>query len=350
MSRTGDGRTVPEGHSRGESFRDLLSEFAGSENLDMASEMIQTTLHLMRDQAARADMKLLNRALKEWRYAFKVFASYRHLRKVSVFGSARTPKESPDYEQGVRFGERISAKGYMVITGAGSGIMQAAQDGAGRDLSFGVNIRLPFEQSPNPVIRGDPKLVTFKYFFTRKLMFIKETHAVVCLPGGFGTLDEAFESLTLIQTGKSYLMPIVLLDAPGGDYWRHWDDFVRRQLLARGLISEEDLSLYFVTDSVDRACEEIVGFYRTYHSIRYVRRSTVFRLHRCPTPAELRLLNRDFKDILEAGGEFRLHAGPLPEERDEPDLESLSRLVFPFNRRNMGRLRQLVNRLNENPR
>ena len=221
-------------------------------------QILVTGLRLLHDGADPSDLRLTNNALKELRHAFRVFSPYLHHRKVAVFGSARTEKGSPDWEQARVFAEKIVAAGWMVITGAGSGIMAAAQGGAGREASFGVNIRLPFEQQANKVIRDDPKLVNFKYFFTRKLIFVKESDAVVLLPGGFGTHDEGFETLTLVQTGKTDPMPLVLLDHPGSDYWHEWKKYVAAHLLGRGLISEEDLSLYTITDSIEDACREIL--------------------------------------------------------------------------------------------
>lgn len=328
-----------------EMIHDFLLEFEGQENFDLASEMVQTVLNLLHDHASRGDLKVLNKALKELRYAFKIFTDYRHVRKVSVFGSARTKKGTPDYQHAMEFGRKIASMGFMVITGAGPGIMEAAHDGAGRERSFGVNIRLPFEQRANPVIEGDSKLVTFKYFFTRKLMFVKESSAIVCFPGGFGTLDEAFESLTLMQTGKSSVMPVVLIDPPGGDYWQRWDRFVRTELLGRGLISSEDLHLYLATDSLERACEEITGFYRNYHSMRYVGELAAMRLNHSLAAPILKEVNRDFGDILERGA-YELRSEAFPEEDGEPEIQHLPRLVFAFNRKNYGRLRQLIDRVN----
>lgn len=333
-------------HCEKEHIDEFLGDFADWENKDLISEMIRSSLNLLRDNADRGDLKVLNKAMKELRYAFKVFAPYRRLKKVSVFGSARANEGSPEYQQALAFGERISARGFMVITGAGSGIMEAAHEGAGRERSFGVNIRLPFKQEVNPIITGDPKLVTFRYFFTRKLLFVKETNALVCFPGGFGTMDEVFETLTLMQTGKSSIMPIVLLDAPEGDYWKTWDQFIRGHLLERQMISEYDLNLYLVTDNIEQACDEISNFYRVYHSMRQVGRYTVFRLNQPISLALVSELTDEFGDILDGGG-FDLSPGPLPEETGEPELQDLHRLVFPFNRRNMGRLRQVIEWINK---
>lgn len=306
--------------------------------------MIETCLKLLRDAAPVGDLKLLNAALRELRYAFKVFARYRSVRKLSAFGSARTKPDTPPYCTAFEFSRRIAADGYMVITGAGSGIMRACQEGAGSARSFGVNIRLPFEQEPNEVISKDPKLLTFRYFFTRKLMFIKEADAAVLFPGGFGTHDEAYECLTLVQTGKTKPMPIVFLDAPRGRYWTTWKRYVEEHLLRHGLISEEDMSLFMVTCSIDEAIDEIARFYRVYQSARTVGRQLVIRLSRPVSDHVVAALSRDFADILVRGEIVQRPA--LPEEEDEPELASLPRLVLPFNRSNFGRLRQLIDRLN----
>ena len=242
----------------------------GAEQL--VQQLKETADKLIRDQANRGDIKLLTTALKELRYAFKVFAPYRNQRKVTVFGSARLPSDHPAYHQAVLFSRKIVEAGFMVITGAASGIMEAGHVGAGRENSIGVNILLPFEQEANAIIAGDIKLMHLKYFFTRKLLFVKESDAIALFPGGFGTQDEGFEVLTLVQTGKSHLFPIVMVDEPGGDYWKRWQSYIEDVLLARRMISPADLTLYKVTDSVDEAVAEITGFYRVYHSMRYVKR------------------------------------------------------------------------------
>lgn len=296
------------------------------------------------DHTSRGDLKILSRALLELRYAFKVFSPYRHTRKVTVFGSARTPATDPAYKQAFEFGRVMAEHNWLVITGAASGIMEAGHAGAGREHSMGLNILLPFEQSPNPIIAGDSKLVYMKYFFTRKLMFVKESDAFCLMPGGFGTLDEGLEVLTLLQTGKHAMMPVVLLDQPGGDYWNVFDQFVRHQLLGRGMIGPEDLSLYRLTDRLDEAVAEILGFYRVYHSMRYVRSDIVLRLQQKPSEKLIEELNDSFRDIL-IDGQYVV-SGPLSDERDEPDLAELPRLVFHFDRRKFGRLRQLIDRIN----
>jgi len=296
------------------------------------------------DQATRGDLKIVSRALRELRYAFKVFSEYRNRRKVTVFGSARTPPKAPAYQQAVNLGRAMARHDWLVVTGAAFGIMEAGHVGAGREHSMGLNILLPSEQDANPVIAGDSKLVHMKYFFTRKLMFVKECDAVVCLPGGFGTMDEALELLTLLQTGKRDLVPLVLLDEPGGDYWRSLHEFIQNQLLDRGLISGEDLNLYKVTDDCEDAVSELLNFFRVYHSMRYVRSQLVFRLLEPLSEALLGEINKDFADIL-VEGDFQ-QTNALPAEEDEPDLADLPRLVFNFNRRNHGRLRQLIDCLN----
>jgi uncharacterized protein (TIGR00730 family) len=306
---------------------------------------------LATDHTSRGDLKILSRTLRELRYAFKVFAPYRGYRKVTIFGSARTLPGDPAYAQTVEFSRRMARAGWLVVTGAASGIMEAGHVGAGREHSMGLNILLPFEQAANRIIAGDPKLVHMKYFFTRKLMFVKESDAICLLPGGFGTLDEGLEVLTLLQTGKRDMIPIVMLDAPGGDYWRGFQQFVRQRLLDRGMIGPDDLSLYRLTDRADEAVAEIMTFFRVYHSMRYVRTRLVMRLNEAPSAELLEQINARFADLL-TEGRFTL-GGPLPEEKDDPNLAHLPRLVCHFNRLNYGRLRQLIDCLNrgrvENP-
>jgi uncharacterized protein (TIGR00730 family) len=314
----------------------------GSEQL--VQQIKETADKLIRDGANRGDIKLLSTALKELRYALKVFSPYKGRRKVTVFGSARLPPEHPAYRQAVEFGRRAAEAGFMVITGAASGIMEAGHVGAGRENSIGVNILLPFEQSANAVIAGDAKLMHLKYFFTRKLLFVKESDAVALFPGGFGTQDEGFEVLTLIQTGKSHLFPIVMVDEPGGDYWKEWQRYVERALLARQLISPEDLHLYRITDSVEEAMAEILRFYRVYHSMRYVKGDLVLRLQHALPGDVLERARTEFADILE-GGTFE-QTEALPEEANDVHLSALPRLRFRFDRRSLGRLRLLIDTIN----
>jgi uncharacterized protein (TIGR00730 family) len=312
------------------------------EDVELVRQILVTGVHLLRDATSRAELKLVNSALKELRHAFRVFKPYSHLRKVAVFGSARTPPSHPDWIHARAFAEKLVQEGWMVITGAGDGIMGAAQGGAGRESSFGVNIRLPFEQVANEFIAGDPKLINFRYFFTRKVVFVKEAHAIALFPGGFGTHDEGFEALTLVQTGKSEMVPVVFIDEPGGSYWRDWLEYVETHLADRGLIAREDLNLFRVTDSVDEAVAEIEGFYRNYHSSRYVGSRLVLRLHEAPSDEQLERLNDEFAGLLESGRIERTKA--LPEE--EGEMKHLPRLQLHFDRRMAGRLRELIDRLN----
>ncbi|MDX2251926.1 MAG: LOG family protein [Nitrospira sp.] len=310
----------------------------------LMKELLTGVLKLHDAHLDLLDVKIVNRAVKELRHAFGVFRGYRDRQKVSIFGSARTPSDDPNYHLAYRFAQAVVQQGFMVITGGADGIMRAAQEGAGRENSFGVNIMLPFEQGPNQTIADDAKLITFKYFFTRKLMFQKEANAIALFPGGFGTHDEGFEILTLAQTGKSDPQPIVCLQAPGCDYWDDWSAFITRQLLHRKLINEEDLSLFTIMDSPDAAVSHILTFYRRYHSIRFVGRQLVMRLQSPISGEQLEQTRERFSDLL-ADGQFELR-GPLDEELDEPALRDLPRLVFNFNRRSAGRLRQLIDHLN----
>ncbi len=325
-------------------IRALVEEVARLDR-DLAFEMIVTAIRMAHEPTSRLDRKIANSALKEMRYAFRVFAPYRDDRKVSVFGSARSKPSDPEYAVAREFAKRMAERGWMVVTGAGPGVMEGAQEGAGAARSFGVNIRLPFEAQPNAFIADDPKLINFKYFFTRKLMFIKEGDAFVLCPGGFGTLDEAFELLTLIQTGKSDLHPIVLLDEPGGTFWKGFEGFVRENLLARGYVSPDDFRLFMRTDDVDAAVAEIERFYRNYHSQRVVRGRFVFRLERLPDAGALDSLSKEFGDILVAGG--LEVAEPSPEEIRDEDAVGRPRITFFFDRMHYGRLRMLIDRLND---
>jgi uncharacterized protein (TIGR00730 family) len=311
----------------------------------LMTELLTGLLKLHDAHLDLLDVKIVNRAVKELRHAFGVFHRYRNRQKVSIFGSARTLSDDPNYQLAYQFAQSIVREGFMVITGGADGIMRAAQEGAGRENSFGVNIMLPFEQGPNSTIADDPKLITFKYFFTRKLMFQKEANAIALFPGGFGTHDEGFEILTLAQTGKSDPQPIICLQDPGCDYWDDWSAFVTRQLLKRKLINEEDMSLFTIVNSAEAAVSQILRFYRRYHSMRFVGRELAMRLKQIITPEQLEQLRDRFADLL-SDGTFELR-GPLAEELDEPALRDLPRLVFNFNRRSTGRLRQLISYLNE---
>ncbi len=327
---------------------ELLARVQGedlSRKETLVRELVETSLRLLRDDAPLGDVKILNAALRELRYAFKVFARYRGVRKVSIFGSARTLPDAPAYKSAVDFARRITDRGFMIITGGGNGIMRACQEGAGRERSFAVNIKLPFEQEANEFILNDPKLVTFRYFFTRKLMFVKEADALVMFPGGFGTHDEGYEALTLAQTGKSHPMPIVFVDTPRGTYWKSWRQYVQDHLLRRNLISPADMSLFKVTSDLDEAVNEITGFYRVYHSSRYVGRRYVIRINRPIAPELVTALATEFAPLIERGTIEQCEA--LPEEREqEPELNHLPRLVFEAQRSGFGRRRQLIDRLN----
>jgi len=337
-------RPLPSNEELLNQIRLLLDSPEDDLQAAIMKELLVGTLRLHDSHLDILDLKIVNRAVKELRHAFRVFHDYRDRRKVSIFGSARTASDDPNYQMAFQFSRQIVEEGFMVITGGADGIMRACQEGAGRENSFGVNIMLPFEQGPNATIADDPKLVTFKYFFTRKLIFQKEANAIALFPGGFGTHDEGFEILTLAQTGKSDPQPIVCLQAPGCDYWDEWYAFVTRQLLARQLINPEDLSLFKITSSIDDAIDEIRNFYRRFHSIRYVGRLLVMRLKTSITLEQVAGLHQAFGDLL-SEGTFDLR-GALPEELDEPDLRDLPRLTFISNRQSASRLRQLIDHLN----
>ena len=316
---------------------------------DQIRRLRQAAHHLPADLTPHKDLKILSQTLRELRRAFAVFAPYRSQRKVTIFGSARTPRDAPAYKSAEQLGRTMAANGWFVVTGAATGIMEAGHRGAGRESSMGINIMLPFEQAANEIIHGDEKLVTMKYFFTRKLMFVKECDAVVCLPGGFGTLDEAFEVLTLLQTGKRELIPLVFLDAPGGSYWRDWLAYVQKHLLASKMISLEDLSLFRVTDSVDETADEILRFYRVFDEMEYVNNRLELRLRSPVAQAKLRTIQRDFADIL-TDGEFRQESGDTRADAGSQNGDARprtrARLIFHFNRRSLGRLRQLLDTIN----
>ena len=304
--------------------------------------LLTTAVKLHEDGATPGDLRVTNAALKELRYAYKVFAPYRAVRKVTVFGSARTPPTDPAADAAREFGRRMVQEGWMVITGAGAGIMGAAQEGAGGEQSFGLNIRLPFEQDANPWIASDPKLITFKYFFTRKLFLVKEASAVVLFPGGFGTMDEGFELMTLMQTGKSTIVPVVLCESGSKPYWRIWDRFVQGTLVERRLIDREDTAFYRIVDSAEDAVREVTDFYRVFHSYRIVGDDLVFRLTRPLTDDNIKDIQQRFEDLLK--GPLDQSPGPLPQEQSE--LPALPRLIVPFTRSSYARLRRLIDYIN----
>ena len=324
----------------------LLDELGVDANRDQLYDMLLSIVRLAEGHAERLDMKIANAALKEMRQGFEVFAPYRDVRKVTMFGSARTQPEDPLYTQARDLASRLAGLGWSTVTGAGPGIMAAGLEGAGPEHSFGINIRLPFEQEPNQFIASDPKLVSMKYFFTRKLLLVKESDGYAVLPGGFGTLDETFELLTLLQTGKAMPAPVVLLDDPGGGYWQAWSGFLEDEVATRGLIASQDTSLFLVTDDVSAAAEEIVGFYHNYHSLRWVGNRLVIRLRHQPEEAEVAALSQEFSEILVRGG-IEVLDGPLtPEQLDYPEL---ARIALAFDRHSYADLRRLIDALNRLP-
>jgi uncharacterized protein (TIGR00730 family) len=323
---------------------ELIQFKGGGYNEIEVADIIENALKLLADVEDKGDVRVIQTAIRELRYSFRLFAPYANKRKVSIFGSARTKPDKIEYQQAADFGKKIVEAGFMVITGAGPGIMQAGHEGATPEHSFGVNIRLPWEQGANPVIAEDKKLITFKYFFTRKLIFIRHSDAIVLFPGGFGTLDEGYEAITLMQTGKAQLMPLVLVDKPGGTYWKTWDIHVREELLRAKLISPDDLSLYRITDSADEAVKIIKRFYRNYQSTRFVKDLLIIRLKHAPTESALAAMNEDFADIVLEGKIQNIK--PTPEEIEHKDHLDSARIAFNYNRRDYGRLRQMIDVLN----
>lgn len=322
-----------------------LVEAAHVNHPELVKEMIVAALKAGLEDDVRADLKLMNTTLKEMRFTSKVFGPYRNINKVTVFGSARTRRDEPLYRLAQLFGRKLAEAGYMLITGGGGGIMQAVNEGAGPENSFGVNIRLPFEQRANPTLEGNPRLITYKYFFNRKVAFLKESDAVALFPGGFGTLDEAMETLTLIQTGKRNPLPLVLIDEPDGTYWSEWQKFLEAELLARGYLSPSDFYLFERVNSVDDAVACIARFYRRYHSQRFAEKKLVIRLKSELDAQAIEDLRQRFSDILTCGGDIRA-SGPLPEEADEEQLAGLPRLVVDFNRKDFGKLRKFIDAIN----
>ena len=320
----------------------------GSGKEDQFARILRTVVKLAGDNAGRGDLRILSRAMQELRHAFRIFAPYRKVRKVSIFGSTRVQESDPYYLLAKGVAKGIAEAGFMVITGAGPGIMQAGHEGAGRERSFGVNIRLPSVQAANPFIRDDPKLMDFHFFFTRKLMFVKEADAVVIFPGGFGTHDELLESITLAQTGKSQLVPIILMDLPDGTYWSRWREFLRENVMSRGYIVENEMTFFKIFTDADAAVNEMTRYYRNFHSYRFVKQDLVIRLNHAPSPELIDRLNRDFADIV-TDGKIR-KTDPLPDEVEDevedPDTLHLHRLLVHFNREDFARLRQMIDVIN----
>jgi len=307
-------------------------------------EILLNALKCKRDELDILDLKVVNRAVDEFRYAAKVFKPYRSVRKVSIFGSARVSEDDPHYELATQFSRLLAEQGFMVISGAAQGIMKAGIEGAGAENSFGVNILLPFE-SPATILQDDPKQVTFHYFFTRKIFFVMETDAIALFPGGFGTQDEGFEVLTLLQTGKAPPMPIVLMELPGDDYWETWDRFVRKQMLGRGYISQEDLSFYKIAHSSEEAAAWIKSYYSTYHSVRQVRDTLVIRLEKELSDEQVKGLNESFSDLVKTGEIVK--TTPLRQEKDEPEILSKPRISFRNNNQSAGRLHEMILAIND---
>lgn len=327
-------------------FQALLTEAGVTTDRELAADMLNTVLKLAHDDPGRGELKLMARAFKELRYAFKIFKPYRQRRKVSIFGSARTPATHPNYILAAKSGKLLADAGFMVITGAGGGIMAAGHEGAGLAASFGVAIKLPFEQRTNAVIEGDEKLIHFRYFFSRKLVFVKETHAIMLFPGGFGTHDEGFEVLTLVQTGRCDPLPIVLIEQPGGTYWSNWDKYIKDELLTDGLISPEDTNLYYITHDPEDGLKHIQQFYRNYHSCRYLKDELFLRVKHPPTADELAKLNEEFGSICVSG---KIEVRKTQTIDEETLVPNYSRVVLRFDRRSLAKLRLLIDALNKLP-
>jgi len=325
-------------------INELARKASSAETEYLLREILTTAVKLGLESSDRGDLKLANNSLKELRYSFKIFSPYRDVKKVIIFGSARSRKRSAEYKMAEEFSQRLTQKGYMVVTGGGPGVMEAGNKGAKAGKDFALNIRLPFEQKPNPYIDEKDKMINFKYFFIRKLIFVKETDATALFPGGFGTNDEGFEMLTLVQTGKSKPRPIVLMEPEGSIYWRAWKRFVNDQLVKNGFIDKADINLFRIVKSVGEAVKYIEDFYRIYHSIRYVSGLTVLRLNKNISAKALHSINQEFKDIL-TNGEIR-NSGPTEKEAQEGEFLELPRLVMNFNMRDYGRLYEMIRVIN----
>jgi uncharacterized protein (TIGR00730 family) len=328
-----------------EELAELVEYLPNLKHGKIIKRALAVLMRIASEEVDRLDWKILSAALEDLEQGFQIFYPYRHVRKITIFGSARIEPDSSEYRLAVEFARCVTELGFMVLTGAGGGIMQAGNEGAGREHSFGLNIQLPFEQETNPYIVGDAKLINFKYFFTRKLFFLRESDAVALFPGGFGTQDEAFETLTLCQTGKYGPAPLVLIDEPGGDYWLNWHKYIQKDLLSRGLISLEDLNLYTITDDLNVACNTIRNFYQVYHSSRNVGDRYAIRLKCELSDSQVEQLSEEFNDLLLEGRIEKSRA--LPQEMDDEKTAALPRLVFRFNRRSFGRLYQMIRRINE---
>lgn len=325
---------------------DLITTISGVDEKQYEHRLVQdlmtAALKLLPDGRDTGELKLMAAAVKELRYAYRVFGQYPDIKKVTIFGSARTPETHPDYKAAVEFSRLMAENQWMAITGAGDGIMKAGHEGPGREASFGVAIRLPFETSANTVIAGDEKLINFRYFFTRKLMFLSQCDAVAVYPGGFGTMDEVYEVLTLVQTGKSSMIPIVLLEGDGIRYWDEWHEFATEKLLGHGMINDEDRQLYKICRTAEEGVEEIVNFYRNYHSSRYVRDDLIIRMNYAISEEDLASINDEFAMLVKSGS--IVQSGPYAEEDDHLDRP---RLVFTHTRHNFAVVRKLIDRINK---
>ena len=327
-----------------EKIKDLIATTGAnpdSQEADLVRQMIQTSLKMANDGFDMGQLKLMTRSFKEMRYAYKIFKEYRKTRLVSIFGSARTLESHPDYQTAKDFGALMAAKGWVCMTGAADGIMRAGLEGAGKDSSFGLSIRLPFEHANHTLLAGDPKLISFRYFFTRKLMFVSHSDAIAAFPGGVGTQDELFESLTLMQTGKSNIVPLVLMENPKGHYWQAWEHYIQNNLLAKGLISAEDQNLYYRAPGVQEAVDHIQQFYRRYHSSRYVKDTFIIRLLTPLTDPQIALLNQEFQPLFKEG-----QIAATKPLFDENDHLGLPRIAFEHNRSHFGLMRALIDRIN----
>lgn len=343
-------KKIPKEYEIGDKTIDgLIDELARksgpAETEHLLREILTTAVKLGKESGDKGDLKLVNNALKELRYSFKIFAPYRDVKKVIIFGSARSKKTSAEYRMAEEFARKLTAKGYMVVTGGGPGVMEAGNKGAEAGKEFALNIRLPFEQKPNPYIDEKDKIINFKYFFTRKLTFVKETDATALFPGGFGTHDEGLEMLTLVQTGKSKPRPIVLMEPKGSAYWDAWKRYVTDHLLKNGFIKKDDLALFRIVKTVDEAIRYIENFHKVYHSIRYVAGLTVIRLHKELSLKTLKLINQKFKDIL-TGGEIR-RSPPMDKEVQGNEYLSLPRIAMHFNMRDYGKLCEMIHLINK---
>ncbi|MFA5093580.1 MAG: TIGR00730 family Rossman fold protein [Candidatus Omnitrophota bacterium] len=326
-------------------IEELAKKCSSAETEHVLKEIITTAVKLGRESKDKGDLKLVNNVLKELRYSFRVFSPYRNIKKVIIFGSARSARTSAEYKMAEDLSMKLSEKGYMIVTGGGPGVMEAGNRGAIAGQDFALNIRLPFEQKPNPYIDEKEKLINFKYFFTRKLIFVKETDATTLFPGGFGTLDEGFEMMTLIQTGKSKPRPVVLMEPRGSKYWTDWLRFLKNHLLKKGFINKEDFSLFYLAKTNTAAIKYIENFYRVYHSIRYVSGQTVIRLNKKISDKTLALINKKFKDIL-TSGEISFST-PVAEEIQKNEFVDLPRLIMNYNMRHYGRLCQMIQVINK---